>query len=43
MRGYSYLEATKIQRLKVVYLHKLDNNVHYLSHHSIHYMITYTT
>ena len=33
---------TKIQRLKVVYLHKLDNNVHYLSQHSIHYMTTYT-
>ena len=43
MLDYSYLEATKIQRLKVVYLYKLDNNVHYLSHHSIHYMITYTT
>jgi len=32
----SYLLARKIQRLKVVYLHKLDYDVYYLSHNSIH-------
>jgi hypothetical protein len=32
----SYLEARKIQRLKVVYLHKLDYDVYYFSHNSIH-------
>ena len=40
---HSYLEATKTQRLKVVYLHKLDNNVRYLLHHSIHYMMMMVT
>ena len=32
----NYLEARKVQRLKVVYFHKLDYDVHYLSHNSIH-------
>jgi hypothetical protein len=36
MRGKSYLEARKIQRIKVVDLLKLDYDVHYLSHNSIH-------
>jgi len=30
----SYLESRKIQRLKVVCLHKLDYDVYYLSHNS---------
>jgi hypothetical protein len=31
MMGNSYLEAREIERLKVVYLLKLDYDVHYLS------------